>query len=938
MKRKVVGGIISLMCMLLPMVQVRARTDFSIYELRCEQKINPVGISMKNPRFSWKIEAQSKGFHQTAYRILVADSPELLAAGVGNVWDSKKVKSSESILLPFWGKGLKSVTKYYWKVVVWNQQGKQSLWSPRQSFVTAILDETDWGSACWVALEQDSEVFGLVPGIHAPLVSQQIGSRKVGMYKLPLLRKEFMAEKEISQATVCVSGMGHFDLFLNGEKVGDHFLDPGWTHYQKSALYVTFDVTDRIKAKNTLGVMLGNGFYNVPRERYFKQLVSFGAPKVKLCLDITYKDGTHERIITDETWRASEGPITYSSIYGGEDFDATKMPVGWTLASFDDSCWQNALKVDYNVRLRAQLSEPIKVRQALPVVRSYQNSKGNRIYDFGQNFSGIVNLKVKGLRGQKVLLRPGELLNKDSTVNQSASGGPYYFEYTLKGDSVEQWQPQFSYYGFRYIEVECEKTLQENVKLLGLHTTNSAQEVGRFTCSLPMFNEVYDLIDWSVRSNLASILTDCPHREKLGWLEVAHLMQNAMQYRYDLSGFYTKVMSDMKDSQTPEGFIPSIAPEYVRFADGFENSPEWGSAFIIIPWSVYKWYSDRTLLENYYSDMKRYMDYLATRANNHIIAYGLGDWFDLGPNHPGYSQLTSNGVTSTGIYYYNATIMAQAAALCGYEKDQKTYEFLAEQIKIAFNAKFYDPLLQQYDRNSQTANAIALHFGLVEEKNADVIYQNLVDDIKKRNYALTAGDIGYRYLLRVLEDYGDSELIYKMNTKYDAPGYGWQLAHGATALTESWQAYGFVSNNHCMLGHLLEWLFTGVGGIKQEPSSVAFKVVKIEPQLLTGLNEAATTYESPYGTIRCEWKRGADNIYLNLSIPANSEAIVYLPVSDTAQISEGGLPIGLSQSCKMIESDSSGKRKVKVDSGNYRFLIVEGTHVDKLQSIKIELK
>ncbi|CAG9876778.1 alpha-L-rhamnosidase [Bacteroides ovatus] len=519
-------------------------SHFSIYEIMCEQQVEPLGIENKSPRFSWKVVSQQRAYRQSAYRILVTDIEGALAADEGTIWDSGKCFSSNSVLIPFQGRELHSATRYYWKVKVWNEAGEESVWSKQGSFVTGMMKERDWGKAQWIALEKDDPEKNLYPGIHAPLVGKMIGGRKVGGYKLPMFRKELLINKEVKEAIVNISGLGHFDFYVNGEKVGNHFLDPGWTNYAKTALYLTFDVTPLLKKENVLGVILGNGFYNVPRERYFKQLISFGAPKVKLVLSLKYTDGSSELVVTNRNWKVCESPITYSSIYGGEDYDARKYQSSWMNPGFNDDLWTAPVITKTEMELKVQTSAPLTVRDQLPVVRKYQNSKGNWIFDFGQNFSGIVRLKVRGYGGHKVTMKPGELLEKDSTVNQRASGGPYFWSYTLSGKGVEEWHPQFTYYGFRYVEVSGAEKL-ELIELAGMHTTNSAPEVGHFSCSLPMFNKIYELIDWSVRSNLASILTDCPHREKLGWLEVAHLMQYAMQYRYQLNGLYSKVMGEI---------------------------------------------------------------------------------------------------------------------------------------------------------------------------------------------------------------------------------------------------------------------------------------------------------------------------------------------------------------------------------------------------------
>ena len=894
-----------------------ATPSFSVYDLMVELAERPIGIETLEPHFSWKIYAQERNFKQSAYRICVADSPVKLENGDPNVWDSGKVLSDNSIFNPFKGKKLCSSTTYYWKVKVWNDKGEESVWSRANTFTTGLLNENDWGTSSWISMEADQLK---IKGIHYQN-KDALPASKTGMYKMPQFRKEFQVKKNIQKAFIYISGVG--------PKVGDHFLDAGWTLYDKEVFYVSFDVTALLqKEDNVLGVMLGNGFYNMPQERYFKLLVSYGSPKLKLILKITYNDGTSQEIVSDNSWKVTESPITYSSIYGGEDYDATKQKQGWMQVGYDDENWENALEANYHPKMISQQIEPLKVKEEIPVVRCYKNSKGNWIYDFGQNFSGIVRLHVSGRRFQKLSLVPAELLNKNNTANQTASGHPFCYNYTLRGDSIEIWQPQFTYYGFRYVEVKGAvpagernpRNLPVITELVGLHTSLSASQSGTFFCSNPLFNKIHNLIDWAMRSNMASVLTDCPHREKLGWVEQAYLMQYSLQYRYNMSRMYNKIIKDMYLSQTEQGMIPSIAPEYVRFKDGFEDTPEWGSAFIISSWYTYLWYGDDRSLKKYYPMMKKYMDYLASRANDNIIAYGLGDWFDIGPDVPGNSQLTSNGLTATATYYYNATIMQKIAHLLAQPDDVEKYGRLAVEIKESFNRSFFNSSTNTYDRNSQTANSIVLFMGLADETYKQSIINNLVCDIEKRNYSLTAGDIGYRYVLQALETNGLSELIYKMNCKYNVPGYGWQLAHGATALTESWQAFGFVSNNHFMLGHLMEWLYGGIGGIRQTEQSLAYKTIQIDPHVVGNITSASASYESPYGRICSEWKKKQEGFELKVSIPANSEAVILLPTRNIENITDYGVCLHLSKDIVFLGVESN-KTKIKIGSGNYLFFV-----------------
>lgn len=908
---------------------VFAKGSFSAYNLKCEQGVNPLGIEKLHPRFSWQIHAEERNFEQSAWQIIVAATPEGAATGNDILWDSRKVNSPASLLVPFDGNGLKAGQTYFWKVRIWDKEGNVSPWSTVNRFHIGLLSEKDWGDARWIAYEEDKKDEIITTGIHAPLAKGAIGEKKTGMYRLPQFRKEFTVDKPLKHAVAYVSGLGHFDMFLNGEKVGNNFLDPGWTKYDRCALYVSFDITRRLReGGNAVGVMLGNGFFNIPRERYYKILTSYGAPKMILKIQLEYADGSTRNIVSGSDWKATESPIAFSSIYGGETYDANKELPGWMLPGFNDRDWKKAIATGWKTKLISQRIPPLKVRDRLPTMRILRTDKGDWVYDLGQNFSGILHLTLRSNNKQPVKLYPAELLNPDQSINQSASGEPFYFTYIPKGKGTESWQPQFTYYGFRYVQLEGAvpagqpnpEGLPEVIDITGLHTCNSAAEAGTFSCSNQMFNKIYNLIDWAIRSNMASVLTDCPHREKLGWLEQAHLMQYSIQYRYDMSSVYGKIMNDMQSTQAANGQIATTAPELVEFEGGFKDTPEWGSAFIISPWYAYQWYGDRQLLENYYPDMQRYLDYLSSKANGHILSYGLGDWFDIGPKSPGQSQLTSNGVTATAIYYYNTTIMQQVATLLDKPADADRYARLADRIKKAFNDTFWNPATLRYDRNSQAANAIALYTGLTDAENRQQVLDNLIADIRSRNNALTAGDVGYRYVLRALESNNASDIIYDMNCKYDVPGYGWQLAHGATSLTESWQAYGFVSNNHCMLGHLMEWLFSGLGGIRQQEQSVAFKQITIRPEPVGDIREANACYESPYGSIRSSWKDTGDAFTLQAEIPANCTAWIFLPATGARQITESGIPLEQMDGVR-FDTSADGRIRIETGSGRYNFKV-----------------
>ena len=904
--------------------------NIDLVDMRCENQENPLGVQSCQPVFAWKLVADARNINQSAYRILIADDPELLRKNTGNIWDSGKCMSEESINIMYGGKPLKSAACYYWKVKVWDSRGLESAWTKMKNFRMGLLEQQDWAPAKWIAMETVSQKDIVYPGF-------QLAGNKVDFLdreaRMPQFRKTFeLNKKKVLSAVAFISGLGHFELSVNGEKIGDHFLDPGWSKYDKSSLYVTFDVTGQLRnGENVIGVRLGNGFLHIPRDstRYRKLISTFSFPKMICKVRITYADGTIKDIDSGSDWKVAPGPITFSSMYGGEDYDATQEQAGWNLPGFDAVAWKDAMEIPAVGRLSSQTSPSLKVKKRLNAIRVYETKPGIYIYDFGQNASAIINLKIKGKRGAKVVMKPAEYLTDDGLANQNNSGHPYWFSYTLSGNGKECWQPAFSYYGFRYVQVEGAVPagtgnsgglpVIEELKLL--HVSNVSRAVGEFTCSNQLFNDIYSLIDWSVKSNMSHVLTDCPHREKLGWLEVAHLMSSSIAFCYDIKQMYTKTIEDMKCSQLANGLIPNTAPEYAEFPHDFRDSPEWGSAGVILPWFLYKWYGDKSVLENSYQLMVSYVDYLTGRTKYHILYHGLGDWYDLGPAHPGYSQLTTRGLTPTALYYYNLKVVAATSKLLGKELESQIYADLAAQVKIAFNAKFFNKEKGYYDRGSQTANAIPLYMDLVEEEDRENCLKQMIADIRSRDNGITAGDIGFSYLLRVLEKEGASDVIYDMNSQSDKPGYGYQLKQGATSLTESWAALKTASHNHCMLGHLLEWFYGGIGGIRTNEESVAFKTFVMHPEIVGDIHSADVAFHSPYGEIRSKWEVKDHKFFYKVTVPVNTKALIYLPTTRPEKVKEGDTPVNEVAGIRFMGTEKD-RCIYEVGSGNYEFTIL----------------
>ncbi len=879
-----------------------AMASVSITDTRCEYRQNPVDIDAAQPRLSWKLTSDQRGEHQSAYQIQVASSPTLLAAQTPDLWDSGKIDTSDSIQIPYAGKPLSSGQQCFWKVRAWDAAGEPSPWSDPAAWQMGLLSQDDW-KAKWITAPTT------VPGNTS----------------LPIFRRTLSIKKTITKAVMRICGLGQFELQINNQKIGDSVLDPGWTNYRKTCLYVTYDVTEKLNSgDNNLTVLLGNGMFNVVAGRYTKFKGSFGLPKLIAQLQIQYTDGSTETITTDKSWLVADGPITFSSTYGGEDYDARlESPSNFSPAIETDSP---------GGRLTASSAPPIHIEQVLDPISIKQPSPGIFVYDLGQNCSLIPIITVKGPAGAKVKITPGELLTLAGVVTQKSSGkAPTFFTYTLKGNGDETWSPRFCYYGSRYLQVEgawppsipttrpSDSTLPVVEKLQGQFITSSAPPTGTFSCSNDLFNRTDTLIRWAIRSNMVSILTDCPHREKLGWLEEDHLMGASLMYNFQMSCLFTKIAGDMNDAQLDTGLVPDIAPEYTKFAGDFRDSPEWGSAAILVPWQVYQWYGDLSVLQNRYDMMKHYVDHLTSRSKDGIVDYGLGDWYDIGKKAPGKSQLTPPALTATAFYYRDITILQQTAQLLGRTDDAQTYQHLAEKIRDDFNQKFYDAKAHTYATGSQTANSLPLVFGLHPSADRPAIVDNIVQDVRNHNNSLTSGDVGYRYLLRALAQGGRSDVIFDMNSRSDRPGYGYMLAHGATSLTEAWDARASSSQNHFMLGHIMEWFYSDLAGIQPDPQAPAFKKIIIKPSPCGDLTWAKATYDSPYGTINSSWTHQNGKFTLEVTIPTNTTAAVSLPNVDAASITESGQPVASAPSVMLLKSDKSATT-FTIESGHYTFV------------------
>ena len=931
------------------MLATNSSQAITVANLSCEHGENPLGLDVEQPHLSWILQSDERGDRQTAYQIVVASSEAALNKDAGDLWDSGKVISDDTIQIPFAGKPLKSSEQVFWKVRVWDTDDKVSKWSPSATWTMGVLNESAW-NAHWISAEgaEKCAVFYLSAARRDfnnrqafARANPDAGKTMDPNYSSMLARREFKAKAGLVRALVHVSGLGQYELSVNGEKVGDNILSPGWTDYRKTVLYDTYDITRNITTgANAIGIILGNGMYNIQPNyvRYVKFLNSYGPLKAIIQVRLEYADGSVETIGTDKSWQVSPGPVTYENVFGGEDHDARLEQKGWDRPSFHpEKSWAAGLETEGPGGVLKGLScaaPPIRAIEVLRPVAAKVLSTNVTVYDLGQNASLMPRIVASGTAGSFVRIIPAELLKPDGTVDRASCTQdgirPAWWQYTLKGSGKEHWFPKFFYQGCRYLQVEFHPaneggSLPKIEKIEGVVVHSSSKPIGEFTTSNTLFNRIYKLVRWAQRSNMMSLMTDCPHREKLGWLEQTHLNGPSLRYNFDLAALLQKSVNDMADSQLENGFVPNIAPEYFiagspDLSNSMRNSPEWGGAFIMVPWQQYQFDGDIALLRRYYDDMKRYVAFLGSTTKNHIVTTGLGDWYDLGPKPSWGSQLTPPALTATAFYQHFNWILARTAELLGKPEEAKQFDELAEQIRVAFNEKFFNSTNSQYSTGSQCANALPLVMNLVEPTNRPALIAAIVADIRSRGNALTAGDVGYRYLLRALAENGRSDVIFDINNQSERPGYGYQLKMGATSLTEKWDAGvgSFGSQNHFMLGQINEWFFHDLAGIANDPESAGFKKIMIKPAVVGDLNWVKGKYDSVRGPITTEWKRDAKNFTLDLAIPPNTTATVFLPAQSADEVHESGIAATQSRGVKFIRMEN-GNAVFEIASGEYQF-------------------
>lgn len=842
---------------------------------------------------------------QSAYQVQVAGSDQGFASAP--LWNSGIVHAGTASGVQYGGPVLLPQHSYVWRVRVWDEHDRRSAWSRTAHWTQA----PDWRPQ-WIGASAENTDSDTQP--------------------LPIFRKTITLSNPVHRALLYASGLGQDEVHLNGRKVGEDELTPGWSDYHKTIYYDTYDVTGMLQhGENAVGVLLGDGMYRVLHTagRYTKFVGSYGPPMCALLLHVEFADGKSLDVSTDSSWKTIPGPIIFSSTYGGEDFDARRESQGWDRPGFDDAAWHPVTLVDSpGGKLMPDQASPIRVMQVYSTVKQTHPKSNMTVYDLGQNFAGWPEITATGPAGAGIKLIPGELLNKDGTVSQRSSGQPQWFTYTLRGTGPETWHPRFSYYGFRYVQVETSEPSRASgtIRILSLRgdaVHSSATAIGSFASSDDLLNRIHTLILRAIENNSESLFTDCPHREKLGWLEETHLLAPSMLYDFDFARLYAATARNIADAQTTDGpkagRVPEIAPQYVVFGGDngvFDDSPEWGSAAVLAPWYVYQRNGDLRFLAAQLDVMSKYTAYLATRAQDGIIAYGLGDWYDIGPGEPGISKLTTSGVTATAIYYQDLRVLEQATALLGHDDESRAYARQADTVRDQFNARFFEAPHHRYDKGSQTAQAMPLVVGLVPENQRKAVLDALVEDIRVHDNHVTAGDIGYHYLVTALLEGGRSDVLLNMLERTDSPSYGYQLAQGATSLTEAWDANPDSSQDHFMLGHVEEWFYSGLGGINIDFAAKGAARLVLRPEVVGKLAWVNTSYQATLGLVESNWKRGASETVYDFSIPANSSATIEITAPFIDAVTINGTFAAKADGV-ISAREACSKAQIVVGSGRY---------------------
>ena len=838
------------------------QTSFAseISKLRCEYMEKPIGIDSKHPRLSWLMSDTRSGAAQSAYRLTVSTDSMQLLNRKGNIWDSGKITSDQS-LITYGGTSLQPFTKYFWAIEVWDDKDK-AIKPAISTFETGMMGIQNWQGS-WIS---DGKAIDYLPA--------------------PYFRKTFETNKKIISARAYIVVAGLYELYINGKKIGDHRLDPMYTRFDRRNLYVSYDVTANLKdGKNAVGVLLGNGWYNMQSLAVWNFDTAPWRARPTFCLDlrITYSDGSTEVQKSDLDWKTSPSPVTSNSIYTGEHYDARLEQSGWNTADFDDSKWNG---VSYrgapSQNIVAQIMQPIRNVQELEPKTMHKFSDTDYVFDLGRNIAGVSKITVQGDSGTIIRLRHTERILKDGHTDMSnidvyfrgnSAVDPFQTDiFTLSGKGIETFMPKFNYKGFQYIEVLSSKPIElKKESLVGYFMHSDVPVAGKLSSSNPLLNKLWWATNNSYLSNLYGFPTDCPQREKNGWTGDGHFAVETGFYNFDGITVYEKWMADHRDEQQPNGVLPDIIPTG-GWGYGTANGTDWTSTIALIPWNIYMFYGDSKTLADCYDNIKNYVNYVDRGSIGNLTSFGRGDWVPV-------KSTSSLEYTSSIYFYVDATILSKAAKLFDKKDDEVYYRSLADKIKNAINNKYLNRSTGIYGSGVQTELSMALQWKIVPDELVEKVAQNLADRVMADGMHLDVGVLGAKAILNALSDNGHADVAYKLAVQDTYPSWGWWIANGATTLHENWDmdAKRDISENHMMFGEIGGWFFKGLGGIKIDENKPGFKNILLKPNFVEGLDHFEAEHESMFGLIKSAWKRNKQSVTFDFTIPPNSAATVYLP-------------------------------------------------------------
>jgi len=892
-----------------------SQTSLRPLKLTCEYKENPLGIDITHPRLCWTLTAEKRNEFQSAYEVIVSNNAKDINQGKGNIWTTAKIISPQNLHIEYAGESLKPFTRYYWRVKVYDNTGKVSAWSAPATFETSILRASDW-IAQWIGdnrkqFGKDEDFYGDDP--------------------MPLFRKQFTITKKIASARLYISGVGYYEAYLGDEKIGDHVLDPGFTAYSKQVLYATYDITRLLSKKNTtktLGVMLGNGWYNPLPLRLFgrfnlRDVQQTGRPCVKAQIFIRYTDGSTDIIASNDSWQTAKGPVLRNNVYLGERYDARLEK-----SFISKEGWNNARVVEGpGGKLSAQMQPPIRVTNIVKPIAISEKGKDTFIVDMGQNFAGVARIRVNGPEGARIIMRYGEdtfatgSLNYMTTVAGhikeiwNLKGGPgapktawQQDDYILKGGAEEKWNSRFTFHGFRYIEITGWPGKPALGDIEGLRMNTDLEQNGAFLCSNELFNKLHDVIQWTFLSNIFSVQSDCPAREKMGYGADIVVTAEAYMQNYDMGHFYSKTIQDFANDQQPDGGITEIAP-YTGIADrgyGGQSGPlGWQLAFPFLQKQLYDYYGDIRIIALHYNSVKKQMDFLQAKAIEGLFHWDIGDHEAIDPRAEAFS--------ASCFYYHHALLAAEFASILNRKEDSLKYTELAKKIKQAIVKKYWVPETGRFDNATQAAQVFALWYGLTPDKKAS--FQILLDELQRHNWHLSTGIFSTKMFFDVLKANDRNDIAFKVANQRTYPGWGYMLEKRATTLWESWEYPTQNSMNHPMFGSIEEWFYKSILGINS--AAPGFRKITIKPQP-GELAWAKGSYQSINGLIESDWKKNPEGFSFRVSIPANTTAEIWLPTDSNHVITENSKPIEQVSEIKLLRREKE-YAIFAVGSGRYLF-------------------